>query len=89
MTQLSLFNDRIESDLHHILMPNMAWACGGSIATKGGHIEFLSGWDNVTCPDCLSEGRASIFLRSRRQQWRCTTCMESLDKDGNCKACAP
>ena len=41
-------DDRPVSDLFHILMPCMAWACGGDIVTKGGHIEFLSGWENVT-----------------------------------------
>ncbi|WP_182379811.1 hypothetical protein [Nocardioides sp. WS12] len=63
-----LFSDKIESDLNHILMPNMAWACGGNIVTKGGHIKFLNKWDEVTCPECIAEGRDAISARTRRQQ---------------------
>lgn len=66
----ALFSDRVESDLRHILMPNMAWACGGDIVTKGGHIEFLNGWDKVTCPDCIALGRDSISKRTQAQQGR-------------------
>lgn len=73
--------------LHHVLMPNMAWACGGSITTKGGHIEFLSGWQNVTCPDCLTEGIGSIRRRSRWQQGRCVECGGPLSKKRVCVDC--
>jgi len=66
----ALFSNRVVSDLHHILTPNMAWACGGNIVTQGGHIEFLNCWHLVTCPDCLAEGRESISERTQRQQGR-------------------
>ncbi|MCX6399246.1 MAG: hypothetical protein NTX33_04845 [Propionibacteriales bacterium] len=65
-----LFSDSVESDLNHVLMPNMAWACGGNIVTKGGHIRFLDKWDEVTCPECIAEGVDSIRARTRRQQGR-------------------
>lgn len=57
-----------EAEQTHVLMPNMAWACGGSILTKGGHIAFLSNWADVDCPACLAEGYDSIRTRTYLQQ---------------------
>lgn len=76
MTQLALFDvapprrtdRRPDSDLTHILMPCMAWACGGDIVTKGGHIAFLDQLDRVTCPDCLALDPEELRSEQRRQQ---------------------
>lgn len=73
----------------HILMPNMAWACGGSIITKGGHIGWLHTYDKVTCPDCLSEGFQETQRRQRAQLGQCRDCGTRLNKRDQCpEGCA-
>lgn len=55
----------------HVLMPNMAYACGGNILTKKGRFRVGANGDNwlsITCPDCLAFGQESITRESRRQQ---------------------
>lgn len=58
-------------DVTHVLMPNMAYACGGSILTKAGH--FTVGphlWDAVTCPGCRQQGHDALAAECREQQGR-------------------
>lgn len=55
----------------HVLMPNMAYACGGSILTKVG--TFVVGarpWSRVTCPDCVALGESTLLEESLAQQGR-------------------
>lgn len=62
-----------EGDEHavHVLLPDMSYACGGSILTKRGH--FTVGahrWDEVTCPDCRVHGQDVLLEESRAMQGR-------------------
>lgn len=63
-------DDREGSPEHrHVLMPNMAYACGGSILTKrGGFTVGTSLWQRVTCPVCRGLGRAFLATECKRQQ---------------------
>ena len=75
MTELALFeiDDREGNpDLTHVLMPNMAYTCGGSILTKRGTFVVGVGgtWDRVTCPDCRAVGLEQIQAEIAAQQGR-------------------
>lgn len=64
-------DDRIGPDVTHVLMPDMSYACGGSILTKRGH--FTVGahrWDDVTCADCRVHGQDALMTESRAMQGR-------------------
>lgn len=59
----------------HALMPNMAYACGETILTIGGHFEIgTNNYTAVTCTDCRAQGIERIRWRTRRQQDRCVLC---------------
>jgi hypothetical protein len=58
------------SELTHVLQPNMAWACGGNIVTKGGHIGWLHEWETITCPECLAFDREELAAESAAMQGR-------------------
>lgn len=54
----------------HVLLPNMSYACGGSILTKTGGFMFI-GPDNfadIGCPDCAAIGHDELRTEVRRQQ---------------------
>lgn len=74
MSQPALFDlDDREGDPEsvHVLMPSMAYACGGSILTKRGHFTVgASEWSRVTCPDCRALGRDGLIEEQRAQQGR-------------------
>jgi hypothetical protein len=69
---LTLFDlpTRPTSDLVHVLMPCMAFACGRSILTDGGSfiVGPSQGWERVDCADCLAIGRDELAAECRRQQ---------------------
>ena len=55
----------------HVLLPNMSYACGGSILTKDGGFTVGVGagqWDDVTCPECRGYGRDYLAAVCRYQQ---------------------
>lgn len=57
----------------HVLLPNMAYACGGSIQTKqGGFVVGAAGdnWARVGCPDCRAIGQDTILAEQQAQQGR-------------------
>ena len=58
------------SDLIHVVMPSMGYACGGTMLEDGGGfiIGPLPFWDRVTCPDCLAPGIDALVEECRRQQ---------------------
>lgn len=65
-------DDREPSTGPHVLMPNMAYACGGNPLTKQGGFMFL-GLDNfaeVGCADCRAVGRDALFAEQRAMQGR-------------------
>ena len=56
----------------HVLMPNMAYWCGGSILTKAGAFVVGVGgnWSQVTCPVCRAGGKETIQAEIAAQQGR-------------------
>jgi hypothetical protein len=57
------------ADAVHVLMPNMAYACGGNILTKRGTSRCGPwSWDEITCPDCRALGREPLLREVARQQ---------------------
>ncbi len=56
----------------HVLMPNMAYACGGSILTKqGGFVVGASGdFTLVGCPECRDLGQDALLAEQAAQQGR-------------------
>jgi hypothetical protein len=61
----------------HVLMPNMVYACGGSILDdepkpQGGRRYQIGveDWSAVTCPDCLAFGEVDVRNMINRQQGR-------------------
>ena len=59
------------ADIRHVLMPNMAYACGGSILTKRGHFTVgITTWDAVTCEECRAHGEDSLRAEMRAMQGR-------------------
>ena len=58
--------------LTHVLMPNMAYWCGGSILTKAGTFVVGVGgnWGQVTCPECRAGGKETIQAEIAAQQGR-------------------
>lgn len=60
----------------HVLMPNMAYACGGGplgLADGGPRGLFRVGtnaseWPQVTCPECRAGGLREVLERTHRQQ---------------------
>jgi hypothetical protein len=75
-TEPTLFDldDREGADNNvHVLMPDMSYACGGSILTKrGGFRVGVAGdnWGKVTCRTCRSFGRDALRDESRAMQGR-------------------
>jgi hypothetical protein len=67
---LDLLNEQAGiTDLTHVLMPCMAYACGGDIVTKGGHFVFSPHErDQLTCPECLALDPGQLEVEMRRQQ---------------------
>lgn len=60
-----------DADARHVLMPNMAYACGGNILTKRGVFTVgVSDWAKVTCPDCRAHGEAELRADIRAMQGR-------------------
>lgn len=59
----------------HVLMPTMAYACGGSILTAKGKSVFsaLTEWHAVTCQACLAIGQELIWRAAKRSQGHDTT----------------
>lgn len=63
--------DRSGSDADvHVLMPTMAYACGGSILTTKGRSVFsaITEWDAVTCNGCRELGQELIWRSARHSQ---------------------
>jgi hypothetical protein len=57
----------------HVLLPDMSYACGGSILTKRGHFRVGVGggnWAKVTCAECRSIGEDVLAAESRAMQGR-------------------
>jgi hypothetical protein len=67
---LDLLNDLAGvSDYTHVLMPCMAYACGGDIVSKGGHFQVgINDWSAVSCPDCRALDPDALRVEMRRQQ---------------------
>lgn len=61
-----------DPSLTHVLMPNMAYWCGGSILTKAGTFVVGIGgnWGQVTCPECRAGGKDAIQVEIAAQQGR-------------------
>ena len=76
MTTPTLFelDQREPASGPHVLLPNMAYACGGSILTKQGSFTFLTTAENfdsqVGCPDCHAIGYDALLNEQRTQQGR-------------------
>ena len=74
MTDRVLFDldDREPAAGPHVLMPNMGYACGGSILTKQGGFMFLGpdNWHEVGCPECRGLGHAELLEEQHAQQGR-------------------
>lgn len=65
------FDPRAGDDTTHVLMPNMAYACGGNILTKRGHFTVgITTWEAVTCADCRTEGEPALRAECRAMQGR-------------------
>lgn len=65
-------DDREQTTGPHVLLPNMAYACGGNILTKTGGFMFL-GADNfaeIGCADCAAIGHDALLTEQRAQQGR-------------------
>lgn len=59
--------------LWHVVMPNMAYACGQDILDPAGHGIIgpsLDRWERVTCPECLAPGREALAAECHRIQRR-------------------
>lgn len=71
-TQEALFTVGPTSNLTHVLMPCMAYACGGDIVTKGGHFVFdpVGERGKVDCPECRALDPDALVVEMRRQQGR-------------------
>lgn len=73
-TDLALFElDGREGDarLTHVLMPNMAYACGGNILSKAGRFQVgVHDWPAITCPACREAGRPALEHEIRAMQGR-------------------
>jgi hypothetical protein len=71
-TQEALFTVGPVSDLTHVLMPCMGYACGGDIVTKGGHFVFdpVGERGKVTCPECRALDPDDLRAERDRQQGR-------------------
>lgn len=61
--------DLVEKDERtHVLMPNMAYACGLT-PLDGGHFQVgISDWSKIDCRDCQAWGETGIKLRIAEQQ---------------------
>jgi len=61
-----------DPNVTHVLMPNMAYWCGGSILTKRGHfvVGVAGNWERVTCPECREAGPEVIQAEIAAQQGR-------------------
>lgn len=76
MTTPALFelDDREPAIGPHVLLPNMGYACGGSILTKQGSFTFLTNAElfngQVGCPDCHGLGFDALQAEQRAQQGR-------------------
>lgn len=73
MSEPALFDidTRAGAEVTHVLMPNMAYACGGSILTKRGHFTVgITTWDAVTCDDCRTTGEDVLRAEIRAMQGR-------------------
>ena len=57
-----------QADLTHVLMPNMAYACGRNIVDNGGHfhVGIPRKWDTITCPACRTFTPAELPGRHRQ-----------------------
>lgn len=59
------------ADVTHVLMPNMAYTCGGNILTVHGHVQVgVRDWSLVTCAECQAIGEQTIRDECRAQQGR-------------------
>ena len=73
MSEPALFalDTREGDDATHVLMPNMAYACGGNILTKRGHFTVgIMTWEAVTCAACREHGEATLRAEMRAMQGR-------------------
>lgn len=59
------------ADVRHVLMPNMAYACGGNILTKRGSFAVgINEWSAITCPECQAHGEETLRAEMRAMQGR-------------------
>ena len=57
------------ADHTHVLMPSMAYACGGDIVSVGGHFQIgIKKWAKITCPKCRACDPDELRAEMRRQQ---------------------
>lgn len=62
-------DERIGPDVTHVLMPDMSYACGGSILTKRGHFQVgINDWATIDCAECRHFGEQALRAEMRRQQ---------------------
>lgn len=71
---LALFDldDRKPAIGPHVLLPNMGYACGGSILDKQGGFLFLGlhNFAEVGCPECRAIGHDALLAEQKAQQGR-------------------
>ncbi len=65
---IPLFTSESSDQIVHVVMPNMAYACGGSILDGGRIVIGPSRWAEVTCLDCLGCGQAALAAECQRMQ---------------------
>lgn len=76
MSDVALFDlepvdDRSGPDVTHVLMPDMSYACGGSVLTKRGHFQVgISNWAAIDCNGCREPGESTLRLEIRAMQGR-------------------
>lgn len=64
-------DERTGPDAAHVLMPDMSYACGGSILTKRGHFQVgIRDWAAIDCAECRQYGEDELRAEMRRQQGR-------------------
>lgn len=67
---LDLIRD-LEPAVTHVLMPNMAYACGRNMLDHGGRFQTgINDWPAITCPECSTLDPDELRTEIRAQQGR-------------------